>query len=145
LRRGVNFTKRVLALVLVGLFALVVMSGCSSKTASGGYKDGTYKAEQPDFDDHGWKGQIEVTVKDGKIASVTYNEVNKDGQLKRDDQQYAENMKAKVNITPKEAYEKLEQQLVEKQDPTKVDTVTGATHTSQTFKELATEALKNAK
>ena len=37
--------KRVLALVLVGLFALVVMSGCSSKTASGGYKDGTYKAE----------------------------------------------------------------------------------------------------
>lgn len=131
--------------MLVGVFGLFVMGGCSSKTASGTYKDGTYKAEQPNFDEHGWKGQIEITVKDGKIVSVTYNEVNKDGQLKRDDQQYAENMKAKVNITPKEAYEKLEQQLIEKQDPEKVDTVSGATHTSETFKELAAEALKSAK
>lgn len=137
--------RRILTLVLVGLFLLFAISGCSSKTATGTYKDGTYKAEQPNFDEHGWKGQIEITVKDGKIASVTYNEVNKDGQLKRDDQQYAENMKAKTGVTPKEAYEKLEQQLIEKQDPDKVDTVTGATHTSQTFKELAAEVLKSAK
>ncbi|EGD50126.1 hypothetical protein TheetDRAFT_3064 [Thermoanaerobacter ethanolicus JW 200] len=33
----------------VGRVLLVVLSGCSSKTASGGYKDGTYKAEQPKF------------------------------------------------------------------------------------------------
>ncbi|EMT39885.1 Major membrane immunogen, membrane-anchored lipoprotein [Thermoanaerobacter thermohydrosulfuricus WC1] len=137
--------KRILVLMLVVVFALFVLSGCSSKTASGGYKDGTYKAEQPNFDSHGWKGQIEITVKDGKIASVTYNEVNKDGQFKRNDQQYAEKMKEKTNITPKEADEKLEQQLIEKQDPAKVDTVTGATETSKTFKELATEALKSAK
>lgn len=137
--------KKIVAVALAGMLTTVALAGCSSKSASGTYKDGTYKAEQSAFDSHGWKGQIEITVKDGKITNVVYNEVNKEGTLKRNDQQYAEKMKAKSNITPKEADEKLQQDLIDKQDPAKVDTVTGATETSKTFKELATEALKKAK
>ncbi|SHF56346.1 Major membrane immunogen, membrane-anchored lipoprotein [Caldanaerobius fijiensis DSM 17918] len=138
--------KKIVAIALAGMLTTAVLTGCSSKSASSGtYKDGTYKAEQSTFDSHGWKGQIEITVKDGKITNVIYNEVNKDGVLKRNDQQYAEKMKAKNNITPKEVDEKLQQELIDKQDPAKVDTVTGATESSKTFKELATEALKNAK
>ncbi|WP_026486145.1 FMN-binding protein [Caldanaerobius polysaccharolyticus] len=137
--------KKVVAIALSGIVAAFIFSGCSTKSASGTYKDGTYKAEQSAFDSHGWKGQIEITVKGGKITNVVYNEVDKNGNLKRNDQQYAEKMKAKNNITPKEVDEKLQQQLVDKQDPSKVDTVTGATESSKTFKELATEALNNAK
>ena len=37
------------------------------------------------------------------------------------------------------------QQLVDKQEVKKVDTVAGATNSSDAFKVLATEALKNAK
>lgn len=74
-----------------------------------------------------------------------YNEVDKNGKFKRDDADYASKMKAKNNITPKEVDEKLQQELVDSQDTSKVDTVAGATESSKTFKELAEQALKDAK
>lgn len=135
--------KKIVSLLVVSLLLVLVAAGCSSK--SGAYKDGTYNAAQSQFDSHGWKGQIEITVKGGKITDVLYNEVDKNGKFKRDDADYASKMKAKNNITPKEVDEKLQQSLIDKQDPASVDTVTGATESSKTFKELAQEALKNAK
>ncbi|WP_434642637.1 FMN-binding protein [Thermoanaerobacterium thermosaccharolyticum] len=148
--------RKALALGIATAFVAVSLVGCGSNgsnasststnsSASGAYKDGTYKAEQAAFDDHGYKGQIEITVKDGKITNVLYNEVDKDGKFKRDDENYASKMKAKTNTTPKEADEKLQQELIDSQDTSKVDTVAGATETSKTFKELADQALKDAK
>ncbi|HUX20349.1 MAG TPA: FMN-binding protein [Spirochaetia bacterium] len=101
----------------------------------------TYTAAVPSFDSHGWKGQIAVTFTDNKITAVTYDEVNKDKVLKTKDAAYAKNMSAKTNITPAEAYSKLEKELISTQDPTKVDAVTGATEGSHTFVELATQAI----
>lgn len=101
----------------------------------------TYKAAQPEFDDHGWKSEIAVTFEDGKIVKVEYNEVNKDGQNKKDDAGYAKKMKTYSGTTPAEAQPLLEKSLVEKQDPNKVDVVTGATNTSSIFVELAKEAI----
>ncbi|MEG6565611.1 FMN-binding protein [Thermoanaerobacterium saccharolyticum] len=146
--------KKSLAIGLTTAFIAVSLVGCGSNNSntssntsgsSGAYKDGTYKAEQASFDAHGYKGQIEITVKDGKISSVVYNEVDKNGKFKRDDTDYASKMKAKNNITPKEVDEKLQQELVDSQDTSKVDTVAGATESSKTFVELANQALKDAK
>lgn len=57
--------------------------------------------------------------------------------LKSFDPEYAANMKDKSGATPLDAYNNLQQSLVSKQNPDNVDAVTGATHSSDTFKDLA--------
>lgn len=110
-----------------------------------GLKDGTYTAAQDKYDDYGWKGQITIEVKDGKISSVDFDYVNKDNNLKSQDQGYIKTMEDKTKINLAKAMEELEGKLLEKQDVTAVDAVSGATSTSNDFKALAEAALKNAK
>lgn len=114
--------------------------------AKGGLKDGIYKASEANFDDHGWKAVAAVIVKDGKIQSAFFDEINKeDGHYKSVDQEYAKNMEAKSGQTPAKAVEALTKSLIEKQNADQVDTVSGATGTSTKFKNLMTEALSLAK
>ena len=54
-------------------------------------------------------------------------------------------MKDKSGIGPAEAIPQLEEALVEKQAVDSVDTVTGATSTSNSFKAIANKALETAK
>jgi len=105
------------------------------------YEDGVYYAEKADFDDHGWKAMATVIVNDGKIANVFFDEINEDGILKSFDTEYAANMKNKSGTTPLDAFNNLEQSLVSKQNPDNVDAVTGATHSSDSFKDLVKQAL----
>ena len=148
--------KKVLGLVLVVLLVFVVLTACSGAKDNGSqdqgkeaesvtYKDGTYQAEEPDFDDHGWKAQIQIKVEGGKITDVVYDEVNQGGKKKSEDQDYQSNFKEQRDVDLLDAYDKLQKSLVEKQDPDAVDTYTGATGTTSKFKALANEALKDAK
>jgi major membrane immunogen (membrane-anchored lipoprotein) len=129
-------TKKLISLVL-----LVALIGCEGATAQS-MKDGVYYAEESDFDSHGWKGMITITVKGGKITSVFYDEINKSNELKGLNNSYSQSMKEKSKITPKQAVEKLSASLVAKQDPAKVDAVTGATGSVDKFKALADKAIK---
>lgn len=108
-------------------------------------KDGKYKAEASDFDDKGWKPFVEIEVKDGKISATKFDYTNKDGKLKSEDAEYNKNMEAKVKTGPAKFTKELATALVEKQDPAKVDTVAGATHSTENFKQLSTQLLENAK
>lgn len=136
-------SRRIVSLLAVAALATTMFVGCGSKEEAG-LKDGTYKA-QGEKDDKGNTASIEIEVKDGKIATVKYDEVSEEGVSKLDNEQYNTNMKAKSGTNPIEAFPALEKSLVEKQDVAAVDTVTGATHTSENFKTLAEEALKSAK
>lgn len=133
--------KRWLSLAMVLTLVLVFAVGCSS---GADFKDGQYQAES-DFDDKGYKGSIEIVVKDGKITEVDYDELDEDGAKKSVDEDYAEAMEGVSGTKPAQAYEDLESSLVKSQDPDKVDAVTGATGTSELFKELAKKALEDAK
>jgi len=144
---------------LVALLVVALIAGCGGKKQQeqtppeqssrqqpaeekpASYEDGVYFAQKPDFDERGWKAMATVIVKDGKIAEVFFDEINKEDSLKSFDTEYAANMKEKTGTMPLDAYSKLEQALVSKQDPEQVDAVTGATHSSDTFKELVKEAL----
>lgn len=106
----------------------------------GALTDGTFNAEGEE-DERGWKGQIDITVADGKISTVEYDEVNAEGKLKSEDEEYAKNMSAASGVTPAEAYKQLEDSLLEVQEVDKVEVVTGATTSSDMFKKLANEAL----
>lgn len=104
------------------------------------WQDGTYDA-QSDPDERGWMSQIQITVENGSISEVDFDEVNKEGASKTEDEEYGQNMEAETGVTPSEAHEQLEQQLIDTQNIDEVDVVTGATSTTEQFKELAEEAL----
>lgn len=132
--------KRYLAICVTAVLAMFMFTGCS-----GGMKDGTYRAEYKDFDDHGWKDYVSITVSDGKITEVDYDSVNDDGKKKSEDEAYREQMEPVSKTYPAKFYKELEDQLVDKQDLKKVDAVAGATNSSNDFKVLGMEALKAAK
>ena len=125
-------------LCLAVLFALV---GCEIVTAQS-LKDGIYSAEEADFDSHGWKGMITLVVKNGKITNVFYDEISKNNELKNLNNSYSQAMKSASKIAPKQAVENLSASLVAKQDPAKVDAVSGATESVEKFKNLAGKALQ---
>lgn len=154
--------KKLLMVTLVALLVITLVAGCGqqkpqeqtppaeskpqqpAENQEVSYNDGTYYVEKADFDDHGWKAMVTVIVKDGKIASVFFDEINKDGVIKSFDTEYAPNMKAKSGTTPLDAYNELEKSLIANQNPEKVDAVTGATHSSDSFKEMVKEALASS-
>ena len=137
--------KKIVSILVGGLMAAALFAGCGSTAASSAYKDGTYKASYKDFDDHGWKSQVEVTIKDGKISDAKFDCVNADGKLKSQDADNNSSMKKVSKTSPEEFQPKLAADLVAKQDIEKVDSVTGATNSSNDFKKLAKAALDNAK
>ncbi len=120
-------------------------NNASTETTKADLKDGKFKAEASDFDERGWKPFVEADVKDGKITAVTFDYINKDGKFKSEDAEYNKNMEAKVKTGPAKFTKELEDALVEKQDVTKIDVVTGATHSTDNFKTLATKVMENAK
>lgn len=135
-------SKKLISLLAVAALASTVLVGCGSAKETG-FKDGTYEAKS-EADERGYVSSINIEVKDGKIATVKFDEAN-DAGSKLDDVEYNTNMKNVSKTNPIEAYPALEKSLVEKQDAAAVDTVTGATHTSETFKTLAEKALETAK
>ncbi len=139
-------SRRVISLLAVAALATTVFVGCGNKEEAkeSGLKDGTYK-KTSEKDDKGYTASIEIEVKDGKIATVKYDEVGEDGTSKLNNEEYNTKMKSISGSSPVEAFPALEEALVEKQDVTAVDAVTGATSTSDKFKTLAEEALTEAK
>lgn len=97
-------------------------------------RDGTYTA-RTEPDDYGYYGEIEIVITDGRIAEVTYDEKDREGKPKGQDYPYP--------LGP-ESEDQYEQQLIETQDPEKVEVITGATQTWERFKETAQEALRQA-
>lgn len=106
----------------------------------GAFTDGTFNAEG-EADERGWTPSIEITVENGEITEAIYDETNEEGTKKSEDEEYAKKWKDATGVGPKEAYPQLEQSLIETQDPDQVETVSGATSASESFKELAKEAL----
>lgn len=151
--------KRALVVLMSVMLVLTAVVGCSGANGKQGetpqspkqdsqeeiaYKDGIYTAEG-ETDERGWKPIIEITVKNGKITDVYYDEVKEDGTKKSTDQDYYANFLEKGGTDVRKAYETLENSLVEVQDPDKVDTFSGATSSSNNMKELAAKALEGAK
>ncbi|NMB21185.1 MAG: FMN-binding protein [Firmicutes bacterium] len=98
------------------------------------WKDGTYTAKT-DTDEHGYYGEIELVIRDARIAEVTYDEKDQEGNPKGENYPYP--------LGP-ESEDRYEEQLIEMQDPEKVDNITGATQTWERFKKTAKDALEQA-
>ncbi|MGT2950394.1 FMN-binding domain-containing protein [Streptococcus cuniculi] len=119
------------------------MSSTSEATMMAPLKDGMYSAESAP-DDRGYKIVHTITVKDGKITESKFDYEDKDGKMKSENEEYNKMMSEKAGVSAKEAIEKLNAGLVEKQDVEAVEVVSGATHTSEDFKKSTTALLAAA-
>ena len=143
-------SKKILSLLAVAALATTVLVGCGSKdeaasTNEVAFKDGVY-TEKSTADERGYVAEISIEVKDGKIATVKYDETSADGVTKSTDEAYNKMMLDNgMKSSPAEAFPKLQDALVEKQDVEAVDAVASVTTSSDSFKTLAAKALEKAK
>ena len=114
----------------------------TKKVAGADLKDGTYKLEEKNYE-HGYRTVFSITVKDGKIIESNYDNVNEKGESKTKDADYNKNMKAKSGTDPETYTPQLNKELVEGQNAN-VAVVTGATHSSESFKNYAQQLIQAA-
>lgn len=134
---------KILNLFLTVILVSGLFSACSQNTA--GIQDGYYTSETASLDAHGWKEFITIYVSNNRIVTVEYGAKNANGMLKAWDMDYMRVMDARCGTYPNKYSREYAIALVNKQDPDKVDAITGATHSYATFQSLAKAALVNAK
>ena len=154
--------KKSLATAAVVLSSVVVLTACGGgsksttsstssekttqavkSTASGKLKDGTYKLVS-EADKRGWHVEFTIVVEGGKIKSSDFDNLNKDGKRKSEDAEYEKQMKDKVGTGPAEYFKAYNTGLVEKQKPSDVEVVSGATHAHTSFVEYANKLIEAA-
>lgn len=154
--------KESLATAAVLLSSVVVLTACGGgsksttsstssekttqavkSTASGKLKDGTYKLVS-EADKRGWHVEFTIVVEGGKIKSSDFDNLNKDGKRKSEDAEYEKQMKDKVGTGPAEYFKAYNTGLVEKQKPSDVEVVSGATHAHTSFVEYANKLIEAA-
>lgn len=109
-----------------------------------GMQEGTYRLEELNFGETGWKEALEIVVADGEITDATWESVNEEGLNKIEDEEYQETMTEVSGLGPQDFIPALEESLVEAQDPADVEVVTGATGTSTKFQEYAQQLVEAA-
>ena len=154
--------KESLATAAVLLSSVVVLTACGGgsksttsstssekttqavkSTASGKLKDGTYKLVS-EADKRGWHVEFTIVVEVGKIKSSDFDNLNKDGKRKSEDAEYEKQMKDKVKVGPAEYFKAYNIGLVEKQKPSDVEVVAGATNAHTSFVEYANKLIEAA-
>lgn len=154
--------KKSLATAAVLLSSVVVLTACgggsksttsstssekttqaAKSTASGELKDGTYKLVS-EADKRGWHVEFTIVVEGGKIKSSDFDNLNKDGKRKSEDAEYEKQMKDKVGTGPAEYFKAYNTGLVEKQKPSDVEVLSGATHAHTSFVEYANKLIEAA-
>ena len=112
--------KKILAIALTAVLALALVA-CSS-----GPKDGAYTAEYKNLS-HGWKEYLTVTYKDGAVTDVDFDAKNEAGALKTETADYG------MDPAPSVWMPQIEESIKTKGE---VEAVAGATHSSDSAKEL---------
>lgn len=107
-----------------------------------GLKDGIYKGASP-ADDYGYRHEVTFEMKGGKMVSVDYDEVHADGHAKQNNKEYGEAM-LQSGTTPAIAYPSYEKQMLEKQDFSQIDAVSGASYSDFRFRLAILYAILNA-
>lgn len=105
-------------------------------------KDGIYKGASPE-DDYGYRHEVTFEMKEGKMVSIDYDEIHKEGHAKQHDEEYCKRMLVS-GTTPAVAYPQYESRMLEKQDYNKVDAISGASYSLYRFRLAILYAMLNA-
>jgi major membrane immunogen (membrane-anchored lipoprotein) len=107
-----------------------------------GLKDGTYKGASP-ADDYGYRHEVVFEMRSGKMISIDYDEIHKDGHAKQHDKEYCKRM-LQSGTTPAIAYPIYENQMLKKQDFNQIDAVSGASYSDYRFRLAILYAILNS-
>jgi len=107
-----------------------------------GLKDGTYRGATP-CDDYDYKHEVVFEMKNGRMVSIDYDEIHKDGHSKRHDEEYGKRM-LRSGTTPAISYPSYENQMLATQDFNHVDAVSGASYSLYRFKLAILYAILNS-
>lgn len=107
-----------------------------------GLKDGTYKGASP-ADDYGYRHEVVFEMRSGKMISIDYDEIHKDGHAKQHDEEYCKQM-LQSGTTPAIAYPIYENQMLKKQDFNQIDAVSGASYSDYRFRLAILYAILNS-
>lgn len=124
--------------------SVTTTSSTSTETADGELKDGEYVLEEKN-ENNGYRTVFSIVVTDGKISESNYDNVNAAGESKINDEDYNKQMNDVTKTSPDKFIPELNKELVAKQNPDDIDTVTGATHSTDSFKEYARKLIDAAK
>ncbi len=128
-------------LIIPLLFLALSLGGCS---AGAGMKDGFYTAEMSGYS-HGWKEYLCIMVKDDTIVYAEFNARNPSGYIKAWDNAYMRNMYTVNGTYPNEYTRSYVAQLIDTQNPEKIDTISGATNSGDNFDKLSKAVVSQAK
>lgn len=122
------------------LLLTFLLGGCGSDSM----KDGFYTAEMSDYS-FGWKEYLCIMVKNDTIVYAEFNAKDPSGYIKAWDNAYMKNMYSVNGTYPNEYTRSYVAQLIETQNSTEVDTVTGATSSGSNFSKLSYAVIEQAK
>lgn len=93
----------------------------------------------------GWTPVVEFSVSGGSITEYRYDDIDDDGNSKRENDQYLQNWRnAYPEVDPVAIIEEREENILVTQDPNLIDATTGATQWGINIKQYTTGALDHA-
>lgn len=132
--------KKLLLTAFTVLLFSAFLGGCGSQS---GMKDGFYTAEMSEYS-HGWKEYLCIMVKNDRIVYAEFNAKDPSGYIKAWDNAYMQNMASVSGTYPNEYTRYYAAELLEHQDPSNVDALSGATSSGTNFKKLTTAVIEQA-
>lgn len=127
--------------LFLGILILVFfLSGCGSQTKM---QDGFYCAEMSDYS-LGWKEYICIMVKNDRIVYAEFNSKDPSGYIKAWDNSYMQNMSSVTGTYPNEYTRYYTAGLIEKQNSSEVDALTGASTSGNNFRLLTAAVIEQA-
>ena len=108
-------------------------------------QNGFYTAEVRDFDEKGWKEYVTIYVLNNAIVTVDYNAKNASGFVKSWDMEYMRRMNESEGTYPNKYTREYAEALLNRQDPARVDAVSGATRSHASFQRLVKAAMEQAR
>lgn len=137
-----------------GFFDLAKQAVAAGPVAKGKYKDGIWHAEAAAFPASGWKGTVDVFVRNGVIVQVGWNGVDKNGAIKRDAVKAGKYVMKEGGVSWIVQAAAVSAYITGTQDPAKiafkddaghVDAISGVSISVKECFDLVAEALKKAK
>jgi major membrane immunogen (membrane-anchored lipoprotein) len=129
--------------LMVLLLSLMAQGGCSPDKDS--MHNGYYSAVAASFNEGGWKEFITLYVYNNRIVTVEYNARNASGLILSWDVLSLRKLKARTRVHPNLLLRGYTQELLNKQEPSKIRRISGDEYFYDSFTELAAAAIAQAK
>ncbi len=124
--------------------ASVILAQARTSRLDQNYVDGAYEVYGNPAN-NGWTPYIAYEVQNGRITSYLYDEIDQEGNSKRENDAYLNNWRNNFpEVDPIAIIEEREEQILQTQDPNTIDAITGATSWARNMKRLTMGSLIQA-